>query len=680
MPNAQEILQLMQSRRFDNLEYFKKYQPKLYGAFAEYELTNAKINISPDGKDINLIVDGKPLYKENYMATGQREFEIFSNNFKRNKVITHANTPDTSIYYLPRFFHQLAVSLGNFSPSGNGQPMIARNNYPLVVVTGIGLGGHIEQLCNQAQVNHLIIFEPNPDVFAASLYTLDWKSIFSSRSKDPYLSIDIVVGNINEEETKFSTIWNKLVKFNPLFPSSTYFLNHLGDETNLKLIRRFNKDISVFYSVWGFWDDELNQLNQCLHNLNYGYKVLQKAAPSNRSTPVFIVGAGPSLDTRIEDIKKYKDDAIIISCGTALKSLHYHGITPDFHVELESHRLVVDVLEAINDPSYLKTITLISVSNVHPDVINLFKDSLAYFKAESSLWGLFGEGHSIIPLGTPTCTNAALAFCYYYGLQNVSLFGCDYGFRDAKNHHATGSVYYNDNYTEAVENNNRNHIKVTDVYGNSILSTNILFTSLRTIEKLAQFYLKKNVQIRNCSEGADIQHTVFTSSDKLAVHISEITENNNKTGFIEDLHTNSKKIDKDIILHGLEDLSKGLQELFDNFDRIAFDKKNDFEQTVYLINYELEQKFPKKYPAYYWIIRGSIWHLCYLFYTHQLTTTDDKKQAVFTKKFRKALKLFKQEVVSELDMLHNKSFDSSDPWLKVPIEVLPEGEEINIKL
>src|SRR5690606_10036454 len=70
--------------------------------------------------------------------------------------------------------------------------------------------------------------------------------------------------------------------------------------------------------------------------------------------PVFIVGNGPSLDQCFDYLHQYKDQVVIISCGTALKALHKHGIKPDFHAELEQNRATYEWVSQVDDPEYLK--------------------------------------------------------------------------------------------------------------------------------------------------------------------------------------------------------------------------------------------------------------------------------------------------------------------------------------
>ncbi len=50
-----------------------------------------------------------------------------------------------------------------------------------------------------------------------------------------------------------------------------------------------------------------------------------------------VVSAGPTLDRNIETIKKYRDRMVVITVGTALRTLVAHGIKPDFLCIIETY-------------------------------------------------------------------------------------------------------------------------------------------------------------------------------------------------------------------------------------------------------------------------------------------------------------------------------------------------------
>ena len=50
-----------------------------------------------------------------------------------------------------------------------------------------------------------------------------------------------------------------------------------------------------------------------------------------------VASAGPTLDRNIETIKKYRDNIVLITVGTAMKALDAHEITPDFLCIIEAN-------------------------------------------------------------------------------------------------------------------------------------------------------------------------------------------------------------------------------------------------------------------------------------------------------------------------------------------------------
>jgi hypothetical protein len=75
----------------------------------------------------------------------------------------------------------------------------------LVVVFGVGLGFHIEELIEQYQISHLLIYEPEPQYFKASTMVVDWQHILQmAKGKGTALYLQIekdgrdFVNNIHE--------------------------------------------------------------------------------------------------------------------------------------------------------------------------------------------------------------------------------------------------------------------------------------------------------------------------------------------------------------------------------------------------------------------------------------------------------------------------------------------------
>ena len=98
-----------------------------------------------------------------------------------------------------------------------------------------------------------------------------------------------------------------------------------------------NERIKVFYLSSGFFEDEILMMRNTYYNLRgTAFRLVDRKRHRERSTPVFVVGSGPSLDRDIAAIKKWRDRAIVFSCGTAIGILLKNGIRPDLHVENEN--------------------------------------------------------------------------------------------------------------------------------------------------------------------------------------------------------------------------------------------------------------------------------------------------------------------------------------------------------
>jgi hypothetical protein len=213
-----------------------------------------------------------------------------------------------------------------------------------------------------------------------------------------------------------------------MFPVTTLFYNHLGSRVFDRISDRINTDLYVHLFSFGNVDDELNQLNNALHNFKNKIPRLNVDNIKNINIPVCIIGSGPSLDSRIDDLKAIADKAIIISSGTALRALWKHGIKPDFQVELESDYNSYVTQEMMEDKTFMKSVKLIGAAQLNPLMFNLYDDARLFLKDDGALGDWFGDENCIINNATPTCTNASLALALKFQNSPIFLFGLDFWF------------------------------------------------------------------------------------------------------------------------------------------------------------------------------------------------------------------------------------------------------------
>lgn len=332
-----------------------------------------------------------------------------------------------------------------------------------MIIFGMGVGYQLPPLYADYQVEKLFICEPNRDYFYASLYAIDWAGILKQ--------IDDNDGRIylNIGDDGSHLVQDLLLQFHTIGPyvlASTYFYQGYHNDALASAIVQLREQLKVIISMGDYFDHSRYGIAHTKWAINQKTPILKACSKSllsqeMRDTPVFIVGNGPSLDTLLPLVKEHQHQAIIISCGTALQSLHRNGITPHFHAEIETNRATFDWACRVGDFEYLKQISLISCNGVHPDTCGLYKDLFLAFKEGESAtvcvtelypkhtWAILGKAY-------PTVTNFAIDFITQAGFEQLYLFGTDMGFVDRNHHHSKASGYYKNGeqvYDYAKENN-----------------------------------------------------------------------------------------------------------------------------------------------------------------------------------------------------------------------------------
>jgi hypothetical protein len=251
-----------------------------------------------------------------------------------------------------------------------------------------------------------------------------------------------------------------------------------------------------------------------------------KLSYDDKEVPIFIVGNGPSLDSSIEAIKEWQGQAIVVSCGTTLQALHRHGITPDFHAEIEQNRSTFDWAVLIGDLDYLKNITLISCNGIHPDTCDLYKDVMIAFKegessTVSALNVLGRENFATLLNAFPTVSNFAIDLFSTIGFTSIYLIGVDLGFVDVKHHHSKSSGYYQEDGEETYDFTKSANTSLI-VPGNfrPRVNTKHEFKVSRQVIEQVTSAKPKGQEFYNCSDGAKISGTLPIRPDELLIVVT----------------------------------------------------------------------------------------------------------------------------------------------------------------
>ena len=674
-------------RRAKNLNFFAKNYPGIYNYFKDYQFKTLKLDIRVDDDEVDFIVNGGHVYGGFGKRYAKQESSKFNEIFKPGSRVRSVVPITKGEYTNPRFFASKVKELYDYSPlqlnsSADFKGYFTPEFLPLVVCLGVGLGLHILELLNIRDVHHLVIVEHDPDRFAASLYTVEWWKIVNRQRERPGRSIDFVLlHNVTEWQDVRASVWNKLIERCPMFPVTTYMYNHCADPRYDKVASDINRDIYMHLFSFGNYDDEVNQLNNAIHNFLRPIPKVGKAKDVDLAslgrTGVCIVGSGPSLDGRIDDLRVLAKKALVISCGTAIGALLKHGVVPDFHVELESDYLTYRVQSENADLEALKRVRILGAAQLSPLLFELFGEKRLFFKAESPLSELFGDADERIIDAAPTCTNAALAIANHYGFTEAYLFGLDYGFPSAAEHHAKGTLYYDENACASVSATLEDEtIEIEAANGGKILSTTFLYTSLRRTENIV-ITLARTCAVYNFSDGARIDRAKWVPSGEGGHFLTPL--NDVKGSVLDKLFSSSPVQVRDIqIAKQSAKLQKFVMDLSRKLIGILKSPILDLAQMTvvcFRINQYLHEKVLTESTAYYYFTRGAIWHFLHAGYSHAYALTNEMERKLWMEWWQDRFIAFLDAWPEHLSGVISKDFGQPDPWLHRSIRN-PESEGI----
>ncbi|MFN3599696.1 MAG: 6-hydroxymethylpterin diphosphokinase MptE-like protein, partial [Aquificaceae bacterium] len=318
---------------------------------------------------------------------------------------------------------------------------------PLLIVIGVGFGMHIKELMERYHVQNLILID-TPLYFRLSLYWLDWEWVFDQFSDGKRQLHIILMDNKYSQEhpdEAYEPILRAIQGMNPANAWFSYYIQHLAYDPPLKPIEWLREHPMLKHLLYGYFDDELWSLDWTIEKVARGIPLYYGDRKVPKDVAAFVLGAGPSLDKSLETIERYKDKAILVSCGSTITSLQKVGIKPHIHVELERTKYTYDVLVEV-DPSFLRDIFLVTTNTVWTQCFDLFKEGgfvIKYADAGEKLLRILGIRAPELANISPTVTAMGVSLCASLGFEEVYLFGVDLGSKEPKRHHSKHSNYYN---------------------------------------------------------------------------------------------------------------------------------------------------------------------------------------------------------------------------------------------
>ncbi|MCP4323273.1 MAG: motility associated factor glycosyltransferase family protein [Psychromonas sp.] len=488
----------------NNMAVLKKYMPEVFEFYQNYSPTRVKLTFDANGF-LNLVSNGNLIYQDDPKSASEQQVTEF---LKKPRHLTyHVHRDGNKTYEHELVLEKMIerriseVGLNNTAPFSKGDQI------DFIAFMGTGLGYHLQRLFSQNDIRYAFVYEPDPDCFFCTLHSVDIGDMIKSCfSKGGQLTLQIG-GNANGFVNEIAKIFKRRGYFN----ASRLFLyrHYLSDET--KNAFQMVHDLAHRYvSGWGFCEDEIIGISHTLSNITESQFpcLLTSAKESKREQPVFIIGNGPSLDGSIDYLKQHADKAIVFSCGTALKTLLNHGITPDIHIEMERPAILLDLVLKMGNKEQFKKIDLICLNTVYPEVLKLFKKAHLMLKPLDA-GGVFvkefiSDKFTEVMYCNPTVSNAAASVAVEMGFENLVLFGVDYGFKDETHHHSKESIYYKDNEDLKFKlPTMKGSLRVPGNFVEEVSTTQIFDGSRMMLEMLLQ--ANPDINCTNTSDGAKIQ-------------------------------------------------------------------------------------------------------------------------------------------------------------------------------
>jgi hypothetical protein len=523
---TQSLLTAPNDKLTNNLKAFKKFFPKIYKEYKDYTPKKWLPVSNLDG-EVNLVkIDSlHSWYGQSPKHDCTLNFENFNEQPNKDGLVLGHRGTKLAHYIHYQFVKETEELLKQAEEEVGALP----DKVPSIIMFGLGVGYQLEKLLNEHTVEKLFICEPNPDFFYASLFAIDWQAIFETVEK----SETRIYLNIGDDGTNlFRDLLSQFYAIGPYILNSTYFYQSYYNASLNSAISQLREQLQVVISMGEYFDHAYYGIAHTKEGMRRKIPVLaanpaSKLSYDDKEVPIFIVGNGPSLDSSIEAIKEWQGQAIVVSCGTTLQALHRHGITPDFHAEIEQNRSTFDWAVLIGDLEYLKNITLISCNGIHPDTCDLYKDVMIAFKegessTVSALNVLGRENFTALLNAFPTVSNFAIDLFSTIGFTSIYLIGVDLGFVDVKHHHSKSSGYYQEDGKETYDFTKSANTSLI-VPGNfrPTVNTKHEFKVSRQVIEQVTHAKPKGQEFYNCSDGARISGTLPIRPDELLIMVTE---------------------------------------------------------------------------------------------------------------------------------------------------------------
>lgn len=311
---------------------------------------------------------------------------------------------------------------------------------------GCPQSGDIQALIEETPVRGLVLCESDPAAFAATIETTDWPAIAGMlESRSGRIRFVLAKG-----VTLLAALMQDAVRDRNygLIDGSYYRQGRPGSDIE-SVYRQFDSQLPNLATSVGFFEDEVKMVTNVADNMARRgltqagtLPVIAKDAPVNRDLTAVVIGSGPSAEETLRSLEGcIAGRAIVLTAGTGLGVALAHGVTPDFHCEIENVDELQEVIAPVAARHDLSSIPLVGPSALSPHTVRFFETLHCYIREGTCASALYADPPPILHNATPTVANVAARIALALGAKTILLAGIDFGTTDPAHHHAESSVY-----------------------------------------------------------------------------------------------------------------------------------------------------------------------------------------------------------------------------------------------
>lgn len=394
-------------------------------------------------------------------------------------------------------------------------------------------------------------------------------------------TVNLTIGTRNELIKQLDTVLGETIKLYNLRNTEIISMPYVKEENPTEMqeiITTIFERLRTFITGYGnSVEDILVGTDNYLNNWRHIFRGLDYCHFEGiyKDKPAIIVGAGPSLDNNIEQLRSAKGKALIMCVDAALDSLLDIGIIPDIVASIERTEVITKFYKRNIIPD---SIVYLGPNVIPGSVLEKFNRIIFTGRSGDAIIRDFNKeiGFNNLEIGA-NVAHILLAFAQYLGCNPIVFVGLDLAYTNGRTHTTQVLDNFDDNFKNVYKN--KESIAYVKGQNGELLETFEFFMYAKNwIEMLIS--KDKDIKFINATEGgANIEGA---ENRKLSEVVSIYCSKEDVVTIYDkyDVIFKDNKIDKiDVTRKGLAYIST-LEKYFNKVARLAKNNYKNLSQNI----------------------------------------------------------------------------------------------------